>query len=461
MKQRDLTKGNIVNNLLYMSVPAMVGYLAQSLYDLVDMMWIGHISAEAVASVTVFSTVFWLITVFNGLIGEGSVPVISQSFGSGDMNRARRAIENTFAFKLLVGIVAGVVLLIIMKPAMAFFSKDPIVLQGAYEYGLIRTLFMPIMFSSFTVTTALRCSGDSKSPMKITLIASLINIILDPIFIFERIPLLGISGLGMGLAGAAWATIIATIISLSMGFWTLFGKNSHIKLDVKGLFIIDRAVALEITRIGTPLAFSGLLRNVANAIILRFVTIYGTLALAAWGVIGRIFGMLFMPVNGLMSGGSAMVGQNIGKNQHERAERTAKTAGFIGLISMCIISALVFIFAPQVIGIFINNPDVIALGAGGIRAALPCLLLMGYYMGIASIFSGTGYTLPFLISSLAGQWALQIPFLYLAACVWQLPFAWIGASYVFYSLGEGSIILYFYLKGKWRKKQTVEANKAA
>ena len=114
MKHRDLTKGNIMKNLIAMAVPASMAFLAQTLYSLVDMIWVGRLSTEAVASITVFSSVYFMIFVLNNIIGQGSVPVISQAFGAKDMKKTRLAISNTFSFKFIVGVVASFTLLIIL-----------------------------------------------------------------------------------------------------------------------------------------------------------------------------------------------------------------------------------------------------------------------------------------------------------------------------------------------------------
>ncbi|QOR36317.1 MATE family efflux transporter [Clostridium sp. 'deep sea'] len=456
MRKRDLTKGSVINNLLFMALPAMLGLFTNTLYDIVDMMWIGRISATAVASVTVFCTILGLISVLNSIIGNGSVPVLAQSFGSADLEKSRKAVANTFAFKLIVGLVGALLLYLILKPTISLFTKDVNMLNGALEYGRIRTIFLPIMFSSYTVSTALRCSGDSKSPMYIAILASVLNIVLDPIFIFSRIPILGIKGLGLGIFGAALATVISTTVSFLIGFWILFGPKSKLSLRISDLFKIDWTVAMKITRIGGPQALANLLRNMANVIILGFVTLYGTMAVAAFGILGRIMGLMVMPSNGLVQGGGAVVGQNVGCGKIERAEKTALIAGKLGGGIMIVVSALGFVFAPQIMGLFSNEIEVLAIGIPAFRIAFLCLPILGFSQGIATLFIGTGYTLPFFIGGIVGQWLIQVPFLYLVSRVLHLPFTYIAASFIVYAIGEGLVTLYYYRSGKWRN--TIEHN---
>ena len=451
MRKRDLTRGSIYNNLIYMSLPAMLGAMAQNFYSLVDMVWVGRLSAEAVASITIFSSLYFIIYVVNNIIGYGSVPIISQSFGSGNKSRTEKAIASSFVLKLMVGTGAAVFTLLIMKPVMGLFTDEAIVLQGAMRYGLLRTLFMPVVFSSLTIQSALRCSGDSKSPMFITIAASVINMVLDPIFMFETIPFLGIKGLGLGLFGVALATIISNTFSFIVGYKILFGSKSSLSLKFKDLHKPNFPLVKEIFRVGTPPACAGVVRNIAYLIILRFTTIYGTAAIATWGILTRLFGLLFMPIEGLLNGGSAMIGQNIGSREIDRANKTAKASAVLGGLSMLILGIFTCLFAPNIMKLFIDDLKVIEIGAPALRIVSVSLIPIGFYFGLATIFIGSGYTLPLLISGFVGQWLIQLPFVYLVTRVWNLSFIWVAWSFIFYTISEGSIVLYYYLSNKWKR----------
>ncbi|RLL88740.1 hypothetical protein BG32_12840, partial [Mesotoga sp. HF07.pep.5.2.highcov] len=164
---RDLTQGNILKNLLVMSVPTMIGFSAQMVYDIVDIFWIGRISGEAIAGVTIFTTLFWIVDILNSIIGQSSVSLISQSFGKKDLEGTNRAIEQTITFKFIVALISALLVAAFLKPSLGFFSNDPTVITAALDYGYIRLFFLPMMFSSYSVNTALRCIGDAKSPMYI------------------------------------------------------------------------------------------------------------------------------------------------------------------------------------------------------------------------------------------------------------------------------------------------------
>ena len=197
--KRDLTKGSINRNLLYMALPAILGSLTETVYSLVDMFWIGKISAEAVASITIFNSVYFLVWVLSSIIGISSVSLISQSFGSRNKQEAAETIEQTIVFKFLMAVATMLVMALALKPMLGFLTNDPQVLQYALDYGLLRMYFLPVFFTASTLITSMRCVGDSRKPMVLTIIVASLNMVLDPILMFETVPLLGIRGFGMGV----------------------------------------------------------------------------------------------------------------------------------------------------------------------------------------------------------------------------------------------------------------------
>lgn len=157
MDSNQLLGGNIKKNLLKLSLPTSLSFALQSMYDMVDMMWVGRISASAIAGVTIFSTIFWIVIVLNEIIGTSSVSLITQSYGRKDLERTKRVLEQTLTFKIFVAIIAAIIISLILEPLLWFFSKDKDVIEAALEYGYIRIFFLPIMFASYSVNTALRC----------------------------------------------------------------------------------------------------------------------------------------------------------------------------------------------------------------------------------------------------------------------------------------------------------------
>ncbi|WP_240839020.1 MATE family efflux transporter [Acidaminobacter sp. JC074] len=461
MKTRDLTQGSVKKNLLYMSLPTMAGFFAQTLYDVVDMMWIGRISLEALAGVTIFATIFWLVGVLNEIIGSSSISMISQSYGEGDKEKTSRIIEQTITFKALVAVLAGIILMVIIKPLAIFFDSNPRVVQSVMSYGYIRIFFIPIMFSSYTVNTALRCIGDSKKPFYLMLISSVLNIVLDPIFIFDTLPIkfgfidFTIKGFGLGVFGAALATVISITIAFVIGFYFLISGKSYIKISFKGLFRLDKDIDYKLITIGLPNGVESLNRNLSNFVVMKFIGHYGSVAIAASGIGMRFMGILFMPLIGLMMGGGAIVGQNLGINQVDRAKETAKSAAQLGVAVIALVSVLTFIFDEQIMRMFTNVEEVISIGVPMLKVFVVGMFLLAILFGYSTVFSGSGYNFPFLVSSVAGRWLAAIPFAFVAIFLLDLDIIWLWISYIVGDIMELGVIMYYYIKGDWQTKKVI------
>lgn len=448
-----LTQGNPTKNLVGLAAPTMLGFLFQMVFDLVNIGWIGHMSSKAVAGVTIFTTMFMLVNVLNEIIGTSSVSLITQSFGKGDQARTSLCIEQTFAFKAIVAVVAGLIFSVLLKPLLGFFTTDPEVSKAALSYGYLRIFFLPIMFSSYTVNTALRCLGDAKRPMKIMMMAALVNLILDPFLMFETIPGTHLHGLGMGVFGAGLATVITVSISFIYGFGLIIRGKTPVTISVKNLFKLNWEIDKKLLLIGLPNGIEVLLRNLVNIFTLKLITTYGTSAVAAMGIGGRLFEFTFMPLVGLAMACSTIVGQCLGEENVDRAKVTAKLAAGYGALIMGICALLIVLMPEALLRLFINDPEVIAIGVDMLRIVMPGFVFAGVLMGLGGVFSGSGHNTPYLISSIVGRWCVQIPLLFIIVKVLNLPVHYIWFSFLLADFTEMLAIGIAYKKGNWIHKR--------
>jgi putative MATE family efflux protein len=449
---KKLTEDSLVKNLLYTSVPTMIGFGAQMFYDIVDLFWIGMISSQAVASVTIFSTLFWVVEAFNEIIGTSSVSLISQNFGRNDIKRTEQAIEQTMTFKFLVALLAALATALFLKPLLSFFSPEQSIINYAMEYGYIRLFFLPIMFSSYTVNTALRCIGDAKTPMVIMIIVSIMNMVLDPLFMFEVVPGTSIPGLNLGVFGAALATIITQTTAFLIGFYVLFSGKAGIKPSIKGLFRLDKELDIKLITIGLPSGMEVFMKNIFNVVSLKFVSMFGTAAVAASGFASKIFGMGFMPLIGLSISGSAIVGQALGNEDVKLAKRASNISGRIGVAIMACFTFFVVLFGRQIIGVFTNDSQVIKYGADFLNYGSFGLIFLAYSFGITAAFSGSGYMLPVFVSSTVSRWAVQLPIMVMGVYLFKDIF-WVWLAWMFGDVSELVVNYIFYKKTQWYKKR--------
>lgn len=446
-----LTEGSVSKGLFKVALPTMAGFMIQMAHDLINMAWIGHISSKAMSGMTIFATMFWLVNVLNEIIGVSSIALISQSFGKGDQERTSLCVEQTLTFKAIVAIIAGIIFAALLDPLLNFFTQDPVVQKAALDYGYLRIFFLPVMFSAYTLNTAFRCVGQATKPMVLMAISAVINIVLDPLFIFDVVPGLGIPGLGLGVFGAALATVIAISFTFVAGLVMISAKSSYVKIRYRKLLRLNWEIDYKLMTIGLPSGFEALLRNLVGIATLKLVSSFGDNAVAAMGLGNRIIEFTFMPLFGLSMGGGAMIGQCLGKDLIGRAKQAVRFTILYGGGIMVIFAAFAFAFPEAILGIFTNDKEVIAIAVPMLRIILPGMLSVAIMMGIGTVFSGSGYNTPFLVASSVGKWCVQIPLLLLFVYKLKLPVTSVWVSFVVADFAELMVMLVFYWRGKWQR----------
>ena len=397
--KRDLTTGSILGNVLYMGVPSMIGFAAMVVYQLTDMFWVARIGTEEVAAITLFGSFAWVLSSINSLVGSGSVAVISRRFGERDLAGTANAIEQTLVMKFLIGVPMGIVGYFVIGNILGIMTDDALVITRGIAYGKIFLAGLPFMFTSYTVYTALRGIGDAPKAMYIMLFSTGLNMGLDPLFIVK---------LGMGVEGAAVATVISAVCAVCVGLFILRYASGSVRIRPRH-FRFDGGVMYQILKIGFPPFIESVARSVAFWLFAIFVATYGTVVVASYGICVRImeFGIVFAV--GLELGASAIVGQNMGAQKLNRAEATARNAALLALGISVTISTVEIIFGQQIMQVFGKSPEVKIRGAEVLMYFAIGQPFVSTAIALSSAFYGSGNTWPPTISGLLTSWAFQIP----------------------------------------------------
>ena len=448
-----LTKGSVTRNLLVISSPITMGMLFRSVRDLVDLMWIGRISSEAVAAVAIFLTIHWMAVVLNEIIGISSLSLVSQLFGAKDRKQTQLVIEQTIAFKAFLGIIAALPLLVALEPLVSFFTDDAEVLKLALEYGYIRIISLPLLFALASINTVLRSVGNASLSMFILFLAAFINLILDPILMFESVPGLEIPGLNLGVFGAALATVISTIVSFLVGCYLLLSGKAKAKMSFRGLFQLNWEIDKKLVTIGLPSGISIFFIHFFNLLVLKLVSVYGTGAVAAMGIGKVINDFVTIPLMGLVLGGTSIVGQSLGAKQLDQIKKTITTACIHGSVLMMLATFVVYLFPETIIKFFTNDSQVIVISVTMLLITMPGLVFLGVSSGLKPAFYGAGFNLPFLTSSIISLWLVQLPFLLVVIYLfdWGLNAVWF--SFILAQFVEMLVFLFLYWKGAWKTNQ--------
>lgn len=436
-----------------MSLPTMYGMLFTALYDMVDMFWIGMLDKEAVAAVTIYLTLFLALEILNEVVGTSSVSLLSKSWGSGDLEMTRRIGEQTFVFKALLGSLGALILILILPYFYRLYTNDAKVLHHGLQYGCLRSIFVPVFFSSYTVNTILRSTGDAKTPMLLLLASAVLNMVLDPLFMFSTIPLTSLKGLGWGMFGAAAATCISYLFAFLAGFWYLQSGRAPLTISVKGLFHLDWAIDKKLLVIGLPSGINMLLRSLITIMFLKLVALYGTVAIAALGIANRIYQFCGMPSNGLSMGSGILVGQRLGAKQFKEAKAVTLLSSLNGLLFSLPFILLLLLAPEPLLSLFLGGASVSTEAAALLRIYGLCLVFMALSGGLGSAFFGSGHTSPILYTSLISGWLVQIPYALLVVLVFQLELPWLWAAYL---LGDSleCLLRYRYFRlGGWMQER--------
>jgi putative MATE family efflux protein len=440
---RDLTTGNILSNVLYMGVPSMIGFAAMVVYGLTDMFWLARVGTAEVAAVTLFGSVAMVLSSINSMVGSGSVAVISRRYGERDFEGTRKAAEQTVAMKFAIGMVMGFAGYLAIPHILGVMTDDaPLVALGT-SYGRIYFLGLPFMFTSYTVYTALRGVGDAPKAMAIMLFSTGLNMVLDPIFIMR---------LGLGVEGAATATVISAVCAVGVGIWVMSSGVTNLRIRPRR-YRPDVAVMTRILKIGFPPFLEHIARSVSMWLIAIFAAYYGTVIVASYGISMRIIELGIIFAVGLELGSSAIVGQNIGAGKLGRAAATSRKAALVALGIALSLSVLEIIFASRIMGLFGKSEAVQAAGSVVLVYFAVGQPFVATAIALSSAFFGSGNTWPPTITGLLTTWVFQIPLTALLVYVLGKPATSIWIVMILtHAIYLGLLVIWFG-QGRWKQRE--------
>lgn len=446
----QINRKSLLKEILTLSIPTMLGMMFETLYEIVDMAWVAKLSVNSVAAVTIFSTVWWILNMVNDIVGTSSVTIISRFYGSGNREKTVEAIEQTIIFKFLLAFIVGVLMSFVITYILNPLAGNKEVLKLSTTYGRIRLLTLPLAFSSYSVNTALRCIGDARKPLYIMALSGVLNMILDPVMIFDIIPYIEIRGMGLGIAGAAYATVISQALAFAVGLYMLMSGKSFIRVGFKKGIYFVKSIDIKLLKIGLPTGLEGLLRNMGSFVIMRFISSFGVVVVAAFGICIRIVGLVVMPIFGLQMGTGVIVGQSLGSADCKKAEEAGYLTAKLSFVVMFVTGIIMVLFPGLIMNIFTVDKEIIRIGISFLRYFAFAAMIMGPAGSLASILYGAGDNVPSMLGTLVSTWLVQIPLLYLFVRLLQLNVEWVWISYIVSSAAHFAVIIYYVKKGKWK-----------
>lgn len=409
-----------IKTLLWrLSLPAMVGMFVMSLYNVVDAIFVGRgVGTLGIAGISIVFPIQVVMTGIGLMVGMGAASLISRSLGASNTERAERTLGNAIFLIVLLGGVFTVVGLSRSTFFLRLFGATDTILPYAKEYMDIILLGAVFHTSSMAANAIVRAEGNVRVAMISMFVGALLNIALDPIFIFA---------LGMGIRGAAVATVIAHVVTtLYLARYFLSGKSS-LRIRVES-FILERAVVREIVAIG----FADFVRTAARGfiavIINRTLGFYGggDVSIAVFGVVNRVLHFAVMPSMGIAQGLQPILGFSYGARRYDRGIEVIRRSVIIATVISLGAFLIILLFARPIVGIFSTDAALISQGTHAIRLIFMALFLIGFQIVGAAIFQAIGKAIPTLILSTSRQILFLIPLVFILPHFFQLNGVWLS-----------------------------------
>jgi len=450
-KKRNFTEGSILKALLSLSVPIVLANFFQIAYNLTDTFWVGRLGTEAVAAVSVsFPIIFLIISFVAGISMAGTI-LVAQYKGK----KSQEAINHISAQTLMI--ISGMAIVLsglgyLVSPILIRLMRvDTAVLAQAISYMRISFIGVVFMFIYAAFQSLMRGVGNVKMPMFIILGTVLLNLGLDPLFIFGFGPVPA-----LGVAGAALASTVTEFLSALIAVIILFAGKEGININFNQ-FKPDFKLMKKMFLLGWPSSLEQSTRALGFTVVTFLVTGFGTLALASYGIGTRILSFILIPVMGLSMAASTLVGQNIGSGKIKRAERTAKLSLIISFIGLTVAGILLFIFAEPIARLFVPGEiATIQTTATFLRIISFSLGFVGVQQTIKGIFRGAGDTLAAMMLSLIFLWGLRFPLVYFLSHYTSLGLQGVWWAFPISNILAAVIAMFWFSFGTWKKRKLTE-----
>lgn len=418
----DMTKGNPSKLILRFALPMIIGNIFQQIYNLVDTIVVGKfVGTNALASVgSSFSIIVFITSIIIGLC-MGSGVILSQFYGLKDMNKLKKSTITSFIFIMCVTVVLMLISLVFIDSILILFNMPMELIADAKIYLniIIGGLFFTFLYN--VATCLLRAVGDSKRPLYFLIITSIINVILDLVFVLV---------FNLGVMGVALATIIAQAVSAFLSMYYAYKKLDFLKFSKEDLKI-DKELFKITAKYSVLTAIQQSLMNFGILIVQGLVNTFGATVMAAFAAGVKIDSLAYMPVQDFGNAFATFVAQNKGAGKVDRIKSGVKCAIKTIIIFCIITSILIFIFAENLMTLFVNEKEVIALGVEYISVVAVFYVLIGFLFMFYGLYRGLGYlkmsiilTVVSLGSRVILAYILASTSLGASVIWWSIPIGW-------------------------------------
>jgi putative MATE family efflux protein len=443
---RDWTRGSVLTNLLLLSWPMVVMESLWVISQIVDLLWVGRLGSQSMAGMGIANIVLNLVYAVDMGLVVGVRATIARHVGAGDLPGANHVAGQAVLLGLAWGALVTVSGAFLAGPVMRLFGADAAVASEGVA-------FLRVMLAGwvgFEVMVlglyAIQASGDTITPMLIEGVMRVVHVTLCPflvlgLWVFPH----------LGVRGAALSNVIAQSLGAAAVLWVLIAGRSRLRVRLKDCRFAPR-IMWRLLRIGIPALVMNLQGALGATVLMRFIIPFGTMAVAAHSLAGRVEMFLSVPGIGLGSGAGVLVGQNLGAGRPERAERSAWLA--VGFVQAFMLAGctVIMLWAEHIVGLFSAEPGLVALGSAFLRIAAAGWVVVALSLVLQNCIAGAGDTMPNMVISLAAAWAVQLPVAFLLPRVTGLGIYGVRWAIVAATLVSSLAYVVYFRLGRWKLK---------
>lgn len=442
MQEKGILKGNLTKALLRMAVPLFVLNLVNSLYNIIDTFWVGQLGELQVGAVSLVGPIMWCAQSVAMGLSAAAIALLSTRLGANQKEDACRFATALLYFAIGFAVVLSMGTLLLLHPILSWLDTPKEIYDASYQY-LFGISFDYIGLLMLNLYMAMRQSaGDSQSGVKLNMCASLLNAVLDPIFIFV---------FHFGILGAAIATVVSKLIMVPVAWRRLHDKAFPVHIDFRA-YPFRPADGKIILKLCIPAASGQFLENLGFVIMNKYIVYYGAVAISAYGVGAKMVTLAYIPVMSIGTVLATFVGQNLGAGNSERSRKAFHTAMKLSTLFSCALTIIGMLVITPFIHLFVPNAStqLMELTQEYVFFALLCGVFMGWYINLNDgVFNGSGHTNYTFILSMMRLWAFRIPMILLFHRFTSLGITGIWLAMLLSNIFECILAQAIYLRHHW------------
>jgi putative MATE family efflux protein len=444
---QDFTEGKLSRAILLLSIPAVLEMVMESIFVIVDIFFVSKLGADAVAAVGLTETMITIVYAISIGLATATTSMVSRRIGEKNPDKAARTAVQAILTGLIVSLFIAVPGAIYSKELLGLMGASSSVIDEMSGYTTIMLGGNSIIMILFIINAIFRSAGDAAVAMKVLWIGNILNIILDPCFIF---------GLGpfpeLGVTGAAVATTIGRGTAVLLQLYLLVFGKKRIQISKKHLGINFNIIG-GLLRISAGTIGQNLIGTTSWIALVRIISIFGSEVVAGYTIAIRIISFVLLPSWGLSNAASTLVGQNLGAKKPLRAERAVMVTGWVNMILLGLIGVVLVLFPSPFIKFFIDDPKVVSTGIDGLRIISIGFIAYGFGMVLVNAFNGAGDSMTPLKINVFAFWLVEIPLAYFLAVNLVMNETGVFISIVVAETLMTIIAWFVFRRGKWKLKE--------